>query len=246
MEKYGIQIATLQEIIWPGIGKHRVENGSILYSGKENVRAEGVGFYLTKRAEQALMGFQPISSRIATLRIRAQWFNITMICVHANTNETEGEVKDEWYEQLQEVLDKVPKHDLTILLGDLNAKVGREIEAFQGVLGRHSLRPHSNDNGIRLATLAMHNNFVIGGTVFPHKDVHKGTWISPGGRIVNQIDHILIKRKFRSSLLDTRVMRSADCDSDHMLVIGKIRVKLKMNRKGVPKTAKLDIEGLGD
>ena len=30
-------------------------------------------------------------------------------------------------------MDKVPKHDVTMILGDFNAQVGREVEAFDGV-----------------------------------------------------------------------------------------------------------------
>ena len=54
------------------------------------------------------------------------------------------------------------------------------------------------------------NNFVIGGSLFPHKLQHKTTWTSPDKKTENQIDHITIDRKWRSSLLDVRVKRSAD------------------------------------
>ncbi|XP_068213406.1 uncharacterized protein [Palaemon carinicauda] len=85
---------------------------------------------------------------------------------------------------------------------------------------------------------------VIGGTIFSHKDSHKGTWISPDGNTINQIDHIRIKKKFRSALFDTRAFRDADCDSDHMLVVGKVRVKSKSKRLASIKTIKPNIEKL--
>ena len=68
---------------------------------------------------------------------------------------------------------------------------------------------------------------MIGGTIFPHKQVHKGTWRSPNGVTVNQIDHIAISGRHRSALLDVRALREADIRvTDHYLVRGKIRVKL--------------------
>ena len=103
-----------------------------------------------------------------------------MICAHANTEATESTEKDTWYEQLQAVIDGVPRHDFLVLLGDFNAKVGRETEAFYGTIGSHSLHPISNDNGIRLVTFAAQNSLLIGGTVFPHKPIHNGDMDIPG------------------------------------------------------------------
>ena len=61
-------------------------------------------------------------------------------------------------------------------------------------------------------------NFVEITNFFPHKDVHKLTWVSPGGRDKNQIDHIAINGKWKRSLQDVRARRGADIGSDHHLV----------------------------
>ena len=105
----------------------------------------------------------------------------------------------------------VPNHDMLMLVGDLNAKVGRETAAFSGTIGRYSLHADSNDNGCRLATFAAEHGLVIGGTLFDHRDVHKATWVSPDLKPRNQINHILISGKFRRSLRDVRAQRSDQC-----------------------------------
>ena len=63
-------------------------------------------------------------------------------------------------------------------------------------------------------------------TFFPHKDVHKLTWVSPGGRDKNQIDHIAINGKWKRSHQDVRARRGADIGSDHHLVTAIIKLKL--------------------
>ena len=70
------------------------------------------------------------------------------------------------------------------------------------------------------------NNVVIGGTLFPHKRIHKVTWESPDQTTQNQIDHITIHKKWRRSLLDIRAFRGADTASDHQLLIGSVWLKI--------------------
>ena len=69
---------------------------------------------------------------------------------------------------------------------------------------------------------------VIGGTIFPHKPCHKATWRSPDARTENQNDHITINRRWRSSLQDARVKRSADVGSD---VVAQLKLKLAVTKK---------------
>ena len=51
---------------------------------------------------------------------------------------------------------------------------------------------------------ANNNNLVISGTIFP-QNIHKLSWLSPDGRTINQIDHIITNAKWRRSLQDVRV-----------------------------------------
>ena len=63
-----------------------------------------------------------------------------------------------------------------------------------------------------------------------YKEIHTLTTTSPNGRVKNQIDHIMIIRKWRTSLQDVKAGRGPDVNSDHYLVIAKIRMKLRRTR----------------
>ena len=128
------------------------------------------------------------------------------------------------------MFDHFHKYHMKILLGDLNAKVGRE-NIFKPTIGQDSLHQDSNDNGVRLVNFATSKNLVVKSTMFPHRNIHKYTWTSPDGKTHNQIGHILIERRWQSSVLDVRSFRGADCDMDHYLMIANVRERLAVGKQ---------------
>jgi hypothetical protein len=69
--------------------------------------------------------------------------------------------------------------------------------------------------------------------MFPHHNIHNFTWTSPNGKTHNQIDHILIGRRWHSSILDVQLFRTADCDTDQYLVMTKVRERLAVSKQTV-------------
>ena len=97
---------------------------------------------------------------------------------------------------------------------------------YKGIRGTHGLG-QMNENGEHFAHMSALNQLVIGGSIFPHKCIHKATWTSLNYVTENQIDHICISCKFRTSWQDVRVMRGTDVSSDHHLLMTTVRLRLK-------------------
>jgi hypothetical protein len=79
----------------------------------------------------------------------------------------------------------------------------------------------SNDNGVRVVNFDTSKILTVKSMIFPHRNIRKFTWTSPDGMTHNQIDSILIERGRHSSVLDVRLFRAADCDTDNYVVVTK-------------------------
>ncbi|CAH8493033.1 unnamed protein product [Schistosoma haematobium] len=237
MRRYNLAVLGISETHWTQAGQQRLNTGEmLLYSGHEEDNApytQGVALMLSKVARNALVGWESHGSRIikASFKTKKEGITMNIIQCYAPTNDSNDDIKDQFYERLQSIIEKCPRKDLTILIGDLNAKVGIDNTGYEDIMGRHGLGER-NENEERFANLCAFNKLVIWGTIFPHRRIHKATWISPDHTTDYQIDHICINKTFRRTMEDVRTRRGADIALDHHLVVANLNLKLKKNWTG--------------
>ena len=151
-------------------------------------------------------------------------FNITVIQAYApNSNAEEAEV-EQFYEDLQDFLELIPKKGVLFNLRHWNAKAGSQ--EIPGVTSKFGLRVQ-NEAGQRLTEFCQENALVIANTVFQQHKRRLYTRTSPDGQHQNQIDYILCSQRWRSSIQSAKTRPGADCGSDHELLIAKFKLKLK-------------------
>ena len=230
MEHYNLDLLGISECRWTGSGRMTSQGHTILHSGHDSHHVGGVALIINKKLRNSLIEWHPVDNRIIVARFNSKYAKVTVIQIYSPTNQAEDEEKDKFYDNLQKITDKIPRHDVTIIMGDANAKVGNDNEGEERTLGKHGVGTR-NENGQRFVDFCTLNNHTIGGTIFQHKEIHKVTWTSPNKEVLNQIDHFTINNKWRSSLQDVRSYRGADINSDHFLVIGKIKLKLRSAKK---------------
>nr|XP_042906426.1 uncharacterized protein LOC122270970 [Parasteatoda tepidariorum] len=216
----------------------------VYYSCQDKIHQFGVGFVVSKRLRNTVIDFQAISMRLCKIRINGKHYNTTLICAHAPTEEKDASEKDIFYDLLMRSINSCPAQDMKIVIGDFNAKIGKE-QHLRYHAGAESLHYYTSENGQRLFDLAVSENLFISSTAFPHKEVHKHTWRSPDGSTHNQIDHLLVDKRHRSNVLDVRSCRGANVDM-HVLVVSKVRLRLckSFYQKKENKDFKLDISKL--
>ena len=100
----------------------------------------------------------------------------TLVIVYAPNEDDTAENKTQFYETLQRSIEEQERDIL--ILGDLNARVGKNLEEWDGVIGKTG-EEVLNNNGERLLNLCLMNNLVILNTIFIHRDIHKYTRVEP-------------------------------------------------------------------
>ena len=321
-----VSVCGLQETRWRGCVTRDLrapEHGwKLVLSGSNTSRQAGVGALISPSASKAMVGSEAVTDRILLLHFKGT-VDASIVVAYAPTNAAPGEAKDAFYAQLQLALQRIPAHRMTILLGDMNAQVGREVNSWQGIIGGHgvpstrqppwakampmvrrlqadmaanthhgsqwqppatpsptssqstlstssrgnssvpcsststrasSQRQHDrpptipNNNGRRCLQLCANNGLLVANTFFPHPDHHTATFVSNTGNRWAALDLILVSRRFRSSIKDTRVLpRATSHPTDHRLVVCDIALRLKAPPKPPPPgTLPYNTAALGD
>ena len=124
-------------------------------------------------------------------------FNITVIQVYARTTNAKEDEVEQFYENLQDLLELTPQRDVFFMIGDWNAEVGSQ--ETSGVTGKFGLGVQ-NEAGQRLIEFCQENALIIANTLFQQHKRRLCTWTSPDGRHQNQVDYILCSQRWKRSI----------------------------------------------
>src|SRR5574341_263679 len=227
MAKVNVNILGISELKWTGMGEFHSDDHYIYYCGQESLRRNGVAIMVNKRVQNAVLECNLKNDRIISVHFQGKPFNITVIQVYAPTSNDEEAEVEQFYEDLQDLLELAPKKDVLFIIGDWNAKVGSQ--ETPGVTGKFGLGVR-NEAGQRLIEFCQENALVKANTLFQQHKRRLYTWTSPDGQHRNQIDYILCSQRWRSCIQSAKTRLGADSGSDHELLIAKLKKVGKTTR----------------
>ena len=163
MARVNVNILGIGELKWTGVGEFNSNDHYIYYCGQESLRRNRVAIMVNKRVQNAVLGCSLKNDRMISVRFQGKPFNITVIQVYAPTSNAEEAEVEQFYENLQDLLELTPKKDVLFIIGDWNAKVGSQ--ETPGVTGKFGLGMW-NEAGQRLIEFCQENALVIANTLF--------------------------------------------------------------------------------
>ena len=217
LQRYRVDIAALSETQIADEGSLREEGGDYTSFWKGKPQAEdwiyGVGFAI----RTALLRSMPvlpvgINERLMKLHIPLSRIRyLTTISAYAPILTTPDDTKEQFYEQFDQIIRSTHPSDKLVILGDFNARVGRDYSSsWEGVLGRHGVGK-INDNGLLLLSKCAEHSLCITNTLFRMADKYKTTWMHPRSKHWHLIDFIIVRQRDIRDVRVTRAMRGADC-----------------------------------
>ncbi|XP_072402422.1 uncharacterized protein [Diabrotica undecimpunctata] len=247
VKRLKINIMGISETHWPNSGECNILDHAMYYSGNDTPKHNhGVGIIVAPRLKSSIKSYIALSDRMILLQLYASPFDLNIIQIYAPTADKEETIMEDFYEQLEILIKATKKNEITLIMGDFNAKVGQSKTGK--VVGNFGLGER-NERGDRLVQFCQEHNLVLTNTLFklPHRRLY--TWKSPADSpdkiIRNQIDYIAAPIRFRNSIKAVKTYPGADVASDHNPVVCKFEVKLKKpNAKNRPET--LDIRKLSN
>ena len=139
MARVNVDILGISELKWTGMGEFNSDDHYIYYCGQESLRRNGVAIMVNERVRNAVLGCNLKNDRMISICFQGKPFNITVIQVYALTRNAEE--TEQFYEDLQDLLELIPKRDVLFIIGDWNAKVGsQETPGITGKLYRMSTK----------------------------------------------------------------------------------------------------------
>ena len=246
LKRLNIDIAALQETRLADSGQLREQDYTFFWRGRaaDETRIHGVGFAVKNTLIPSITEPSGGNERILAISLQTRAGKVHLISVYAPTLDADPEVKDQFYDDLSDAVSAIPSEEEMILLGDFNARVGSDNEAWSGIIGPHGVGS-INENGQRLLEMCTFHDLSVMNTFFKTKLRHAVSWKHPRSGHWHQLDLVIARQVSRRKFLHTRSYHSADCNTDHALVCSRIRLApLSRSRTTQPTSKRPDVAKL--
>ena len=137
MTSMNVDIVGISKLKWTEMGEFNSDDHYIYYCWQESLRINGVAIIVNKIVQNAVLGCNLKNDRMISVRFQGKPFNIMVIQAYAPTSNTEEAEVEQFYDDLQDLLELTPQKDVLFITGDWNAKVGSQ--ETPGVTGKFGL-----------------------------------------------------------------------------------------------------------
>ena len=227
-----IDILCLQETRWTGgqsKGKARNlgEGCKLYYCGGKRPR-NGVRLCLSSYWQDKAIDVQRISERMMTMKLVTPGRNYNIVSAYAPQQGCEQWEKDQFWNQLENAISRIPGVEEVVVAGDLNGHVGMDRTGYERWHGGQTLGQR-NEEGERILELAQMYDLALVNTFFEKKDEHLVTYRS--GRYFSVIDYILVRRSMLGKVKNGKVIPGESIAAQHRILVADLNIQKQKEKR---------------
>ena len=194
----------------------------------------GIGIVLREELAESVLEVKRVSDRLMAMKLKVKGSILNIESAYALQVNNSMEEKNDFWEDLDGLIESISKEERIVLGPDLNGHVGKGNIGDEEIMGRYSAGT-KNKEGSMVVDFGKRMDLAIVNTYFKKKDEHRVTYKS-GGKST-QVDYVMCRRRNLKEMCDCNVILNECVAKQHRMVVSKmaIMVKKKKAEKVKPK-----------
>ena len=228
MERRKVDILCVQETKWKGSKAKCIGGGFKLFYHGTDGRKNGVGVILKEQYAKSVLEVKRVSDRVMSVKLEMEGVIMNVVSAYAPQVGCEMDEKEEFWSELDEVVERVPGGERLMIGADLNGHVGEGNGGDEEVMGRYGVKER-NAEGQMIVDFAKRMDMAVVNTYFRKREEHRVTYKS-GGRCT-QVDYILCRRGSLKEIADCKVVAGESVARQHRMVVCKMTLEIRKRRR---------------
>ena len=177
MEQRNVDILCLQETKWKGRKAKNIGGGCKLFYNRANGRRNDIEIVMMKELAKSVLEVKRVSDRLMTMKLKVKWSILNILSTYAPQVNNNMEEKNDFWEDLDGLIENVSKQERIVLGADFYGHVGKRNIGDEEIMGRYGAGTR-NKEGSMVVDFAKRMNLAIINIYFKNKDEHRVTYKS--------------------------------------------------------------------
>ena len=181
----------VQETKWKGSKARNIGDGCKIFYNRADGRKTGIGIVLREELAKSVLEVKRMSDRLMAMKLEVKGSILNIVSAYAPQINNSMEKKNDFWKDLDGLIENISKEERIVLSADLNGHVGKGNIGDEEIIGRYSAGTR-NKEGLMVVDFGKRMDLAIVNTYFKKKNKHRVTYKS-GGKST-QVDYVMCRR----------------------------------------------------
>ena len=227
MERRNVDILCLQETKWKGSKARNIGGGCKLFYNRADGRKNGIGIVVREEMAESVLEVKRVSDRLMAMKLEVKGSILNIASAYAPQVNNSMEEKNDFWEDLNGLIESISEEERIVLGTDLNGHVGEGNIGDEEIMERYGAGTR-NKQGSKVVDFEKRMNLAIVNTYFKKKDEHKVTYKSGGKNSL--VDYVMCRRRNLKEMCDCKVIVNECVAKQHCMVVCKMALMVKKKK----------------